>query len=47
MHISRRDCLGLMGAGAALAAAPGGDADRERRMQWWRPQLQDFVKGWP
>ena len=35
MHLSRRDCLGLLGAGAALAAAPGGDADRERRMQWW------------
>jgi alpha-L-fucosidase len=28
--------LGLLGAGAALAAAqPGGEADRERRMQWW------------
>src|ERR1700733_11590389 len=35
MQLSRRDCLGLLGAGAALAAAPGGDADRERRMQWW------------
>ncbi|HXM45070.1 MAG TPA: alpha-L-fucosidase [Bryobacteraceae bacterium] len=36
MHLSRRDCLGLLGAGAALAAAqPGGDADRERRMRWW------------
>ena len=35
MQLSRRDCLGLLGAGTALAAAPGGDADRERRMQWW------------
>jgi alpha-L-fucosidase len=36
MQLSRRDCLGLLGAGAALAAAqPGGEADRERRMQWW------------
>ena len=41
MELSRRDCLGLLGAGVSLAAAgsaaaaPGGDADRERRMQWW------------
>jgi len=35
MNLSRRDCLGLMGAGAALAATPGADGDRERRMQWW------------
>jgi alpha-L-fucosidase len=36
MQLSRRDCLGLLGAGAALAAAqPGGEADRERRMRWW------------
>src|SRR5580693_243493 len=35
MHLSRRDYLALLGAGAALAATPGGDADRERRMQWW------------
>ena len=34
MHLSRRDCLGLLGAGAAMAAS-GGDADRERRMRWW------------
>src|ERR1039457_2352432 len=36
MQLSRRDCLGLLGAGAALAAAPGGDADREGRLQWRR-----------
>jgi alpha-L-fucosidase len=35
MQLSRRDWLGLMGAGAALAAAPGDDADRARRMRWW------------
>src|SRR6202050_5844871 len=38
MHLSRRDYLALLGAGAALAAAPSGDAedaDRERRMKWW------------
>ena len=44
MRLSRRDCFGLLGAGAALAAASGGDAradtagsdaDRERRMRWW------------
>ena len=33
MQLSRREYLGLLGASAALAAAPGGDADRERRMQ--------------
>ena len=38
MQLSRRDYLALLGAGAAgaaLAATPGGDADRDRRMQWW------------
>jgi alpha-L-fucosidase len=35
MQVSRRECLGLLGAGAAMAAASGGDADRERRMRWW------------
>ncbi len=35
MQLSRRDYLALLGAGAALAATPGGDADREQRMQWW------------
>src|SRR5580704_12811175 len=36
MQLSRRDCLGLLGAGAAFAAsAQGSEADRERRMQWW------------
>jgi alpha-L-fucosidase len=41
MRFSRRDYLELLGAGISLAAAggalaaPDGDADRERRMQWW------------
>ncbi len=38
MQLSRRDYLGLLGAGAALAAGASGqgtDADRERRMRWW------------
>jgi alpha-L-fucosidase len=39
--MTRREHLQLLGAGAALAAAPqqavaaAGDADRERRMKWW------------
>ena len=36
MHLSRRDCLGLLGAGAALAAsASGEEISREERMKWW------------
>jgi alpha-L-fucosidase len=41
MRLSRRDCVGLLGAGISLAAArgalaaPDSEADRERRMQWW------------
>jgi alpha-L-fucosidase len=41
MELSRRNYLGLFGAGLSLAAArnaaaaPGGDADREQRMRWW------------
>ena len=36
MQLTRRDCLALAGAAAPLAAAQApGDADRERRMQWW------------
>jgi alpha-L-fucosidase len=36
MQLSRRDCLGMLGAGAALAAsAQGTDADRAKRMKWW------------
>jgi len=40
-RLSRRDCVGLLGAGISLAAArgalaaPDSEADRERRMQWW------------
>ncbi|HZT34152.1 MAG TPA: alpha-L-fucosidase [Bryobacteraceae bacterium] len=42
MELSRRDYLGLLGAGASAAmtaagaaGAAEGDADRERRMRWW------------
>ena len=40
MNLSRRNYLGLLGAGASLAAirqvrAAGDETDRARRMQWW------------
>ncbi|MFN7997238.1 MAG: alpha-L-fucosidase [Bryobacteraceae bacterium] len=41
MELSRRNCLTLLGTGISAAAAhravaaPGGDADRAQRMQWW------------
>ena len=36
MELSRREYLGMIGAAPLAASGAAGDADRARRMQWWR-----------